>query len=430
MSINYNDLVVSGINIVTVKKLTFNQQVNTHASAEIEVEVLQEEGKRFIEEASEQDIITIGIPYTIFSGVIQKASLIHEDVYSVLSLSLLSTSILWDVQKVNRSYQRIGATYSQIMTKATNGEGVIEFVGNDIISKTMVVQYQETAWEFILRLASECKEPVYVNPASEIPHVIIGVPKGTHTQQGNITTKDGTAGTTSSVVILGDSSGDGNIGSVTSSIVGGELITTYTGGGIESQIYPQKRYTFAGRVMSGIVKDVYRDKVKVHITDLDAEYDEESTMWFSYSTLYSSETNMAGIYCMPIVEDPVRVFFPTENLQDAFVSSSYTVRGKASCKEEKLFSTPEGMTVLFGKEGLYIYGNKKKTGIYLQKDGMVSIESEQDINIFAGKNIKMEANEGKILIKSSKSINFGVGNSLISMQPTGVVMVSDRIMTQ
>lgn len=431
MSVNYDNLVVLGIRFIAVLKFDISQQVNDHATAVLHLEVNQNEGKQYMQEVHEKEIITIGTSETIFAGVIQKANLIYEDTYSILELELISTTILWDVQKLNKSYQRIGDLYSEIMTKATDGQGIIEFCGNDMVAQSMVVQYQETIWEFILRLASECGEPVYVDATSIMPHVIIGTRQTTSSYKSNITTSNGAGGNTSGYVSLGaNASGGGNIDSAKSSMKNGELITTYSSASAEVLVSPKSTPKFAGRVMCGTVQAVNRDKVQVHITDLDKEYDGGSNVWFTYSTLYSSQANGAGIYCMPIVGDPVRVFFPSENLKDAFASSAYTVRGKGGTKEEKCFSTPQGMTVLFGKEGLFIYSNKKKTGIYLQKDGAITIESEQNISIHAEQNIAMMANEGNLYMESAKRVCMATGNSMIVMEPNKMLMVSDRIMTQ
>lgn len=431
MSINYDKLVVSGIEFQSVLKLQISQKVNTHATVELELEVNKEIGQLYMQGVNEQEMITIGVPEVIFIGAIQKVTLNYEESYCVLHLQLVSSSILWDIQKVNRSYQIVGDTYSQIMTKATNGQGIIEFNGKDITSTGMIVQYQETIWEFILRLAAECGEPVYVNPTSEKPHVIIGVQQSSNTYSSNVTSNKGAEGCCSGYVALGGTTEQGlNIGCSNSVMQNGELITSYESMIADTMVVPKTRPKFAGRVMAGFVKAVNRDLVQVHITDLDSEYDGGTTVWLPYSTLYSSEANSAGIYCMPAVGDPVRVFFPTDNPGDAFVSSSCAVRGIREDAAEKCFTTPEGMTVLFGKEGIYINNNKKWTYILLAKSGDIQIASEQNINIHAKQNINMQATEGQIYLKSDKKICLATGQSMLAIGTDDTIMVSKRILTQ
>lgn len=431
MSINYDKLVVSGIDFQSVMSLQISQKVNAHATAELELEVTKEIGQLYMQGVNEKEIITIGVPEIIFAGAIQKVTLNYEETYCILHLQLVSSSILWDIQKVNRSYQIVGDTYSQVMQKATNGQGIVEFCGKDITAVGMLVQYQETIWEFILRLAAECGEPVYVNPTSIEPHVIIGTQQATDTYGSNVSSDKGATGNYDGYVALGGTTPDGkNIASTNSVMRNGELVTSYESMTSEAMVVAKSRPKFAGRVMSGLVKAVDRDLVQVHITDLDADYDGASTVWLPYSTLYSSAANGAGIYCMPIVDDPVRVFFPTDDPADAFASSSCTVRGHREDSAEKCFTTPDGMMVLFGKDGIYICSNKKWTYILLDKSGEIQIASEQNIDIHAKQNIKMQAVEGKIYMKSDKRISLATGNSLLAIEPENTIMVSDRIWTQ
>lgn len=431
MSINFDKLIVSGVEFQSVLKLQITQSVNTHAIAEVELEVTEEIGKLYMEGVNEQETVSIGIPEIIFIGAIQKATLIHDDAYCVLKLLLVSSSILWDIQKLNRSYQVVGDTYSQIMTKATNGKGIVEFNGKDIVSSGMQVQYQETIWEFILRLASECGEPVYVNPTSVEPHIIIGTPLVTETYESNVTTNNSRKGNNNGYVALGGTTLDGkNIGSTTSVMKSGELITSYESMTKEAMVVPRTRPKFAGRVMSGLVKNVDKDLVQVHITDLDSEYDAATTVWLQYSTLYSSAANGAGIYCMPVKDDPVRVFFPTDDPAEAFASGSYTVRGIQENAEQKCFATPEGMMVLLGPNGIYICSNKKWTYILMNKTGEIQIVSEQNISIQAKQNINMQAIEGHIYLKSDKKISLATGDSMLAIGTNDMVMVSNRILTQ
>lgn len=431
MSVNYDNLVITGIPYLSVKKLEITQQVNHHAAAEVHLEVDKEEGQSYMQEVHEGEVVTIGIPEVVFAGLIESASINYENSYNVLKLKLVSTSMLWDLQKTNRSYQKIGTNYSQIMRQATNGLGTVEFYGKDLVSDSLIVQYQETIWEFILRLASVCGEPVYVNPAAATPHITVGSGNSKETHSSTVSGTGGEAGTTRGYVSLGGkTAGGAGIGGTKSSMQQGELLTSYNSLPADGLVPVASPPKFAGRVMAGKVQAVERDMVQVHITDLDNEYDGGSNTWFKYSTLYSSGANDAGIYCMPVVGDPVRVFFPSENLSEAFASSSQTVRGILGDHEEKCFHTPDGMMVLFGKEGLFLSCKNKNIEILLYKDGRVAISSETAIGVHAKGNIAMMANEGEITVQSDDKVCLVTGNSMISMGKKGIMMVSDRIMTQ
>lgn len=429
MSINFNHLVIEGVSYLHVLKLEINQAVNTHARAEVIFTVDIQTGKNYMEEVQELEAVSIGIPEVIFIGVIKNAKIQYEDTYATIVLKLISTSSLWDVQRLNRSYQIIGDSYSTIMNKATNGNGIIEFQGNDKTSETMIVQYKETIWEFILRLAAECGEVVYVDPASRVPHVFIGSAGQSGSYSGNVTGTEAFSGNAEQYVPLTGKINGRTISSSSTVMQNGQLVSSYESKELSSLLSNQKP-KYGGRVMAGTVMGVKKDQIQVHITDLDAEFDEGSNTWFPYSTAYSSESNHSGIYCMPIEGDCVRVFFPSEDLSQVFASSSNTMRGLLEDYEEKCFQTPQGMRVLFMKDGLHLMCNNKLIVIELLKDGRVNFYSETSIEVHAAGNVEFSASEGNIKIESGNNICMATGNSLISIKKNDITMVSDRIMTQ
>ncbi len=429
MSINFNHLVIEGVSYLHVLKLDIRQAVNAHARAEVIFTIDIQAGKKYMEEVQEMEAVSIGIPKVIFIGVIENAKIQYEDTYATIALKLISTTSLWDVQRVNRSYQIIGDSYSTIMNKAINGNGIIEFQGKDKISETMIVQYKETTWEFILRLAAECGEVVYVDPASRVPHIFIGSSGQSGSYSGNVAGTEAFSGRAEQYVPLTGKVNGRNISSSSTVMENGQLVSSYESKALSGLLSTQKP-KFGGRVMAGTVKAVKKDQIQVHITDLDGEFDGGSNTWFPYSTAYSSEANHSGIYCMPVEGDSVRVFFPSEDLSQAFASSSNTMRGLLEDHEEKCFQTPQGMKVLFMKDGLHLMCNNKMIVIELLKDGRVNFYSETSIEVHAGGNVEFSASEGNIQIESGDYIHMATGNSLISIDKSEITMVSDRIMTQ
>ena len=117
---------------------------------------------------------------------------------------------------------------------------------------------------------------------------------------------------------------------------------------------------------------------------------------------------------MPKVNEPVRVFFPSENLDEAFAASSVNVREMGSDNKEKVFTSPEGMTVKFYEGGIFIACKEKKVFIDLQKDGKILIDSNKNISVVANANINLESGS-KIDVKSDKDIFIGTKQSFIEL---------------
>ena len=91
----------------------------------------------------------------------------------------------------------------------------------------------------------------------------------------------------------------------------------------------------SGVTLFGKVLDVKEEKVKLEILE-DENKARSGACWFTYATVYSS-SDMAGWYCMPEIGDRVRICFPTENEQEAYVANAYheadaAYRRKPECK--------------------------------------------------------------------------------------------------
>ena len=97
---------------------------------------------------------------------------------------------------------------------------------------------------------------------------------------------------------------------ITAQLVDGILTMTFSvlsgnagkaaGGSISSlAIPPLPSNQTAGKMMRGTVKKVLRDKVQVHLIDIDPEYDGGGTWWFPYSTANFSQPSTACIdFCV------------------------------------------------------------------------------------------------------------------------------------
>lgn len=432
-NITHDKLTVTGIEYISIESLEIRQNVNCHAIASISMVVEQQNGKRALDSANEEETITICADGTIiFCGLIQKVSVNYEKGYCILKLELVSSSILWDLQKRNRSYQVIGTDYYEIMLQSTCGQGVIVNYAQPKVSKAMVVQYQETTWQFILRIAAYMNTAVFVDVTSSVPKIKIGV-SGQESKEGQEKSsyEIGGTGNSEAVIALGSIKGNGIIKYIKSTISKGTLESYYSYASMEDMIPKYNRPSYIGKVFSGVVQSISQTEIQVWIPELDETFDKGSNTWFPYSTAYSTSVNGAGIYCMPIINDPVRVFLPSEELKDIFSSSGSVMRGIVDDKEERCFCTPDGMNVLFAKDGLSVSTKTNKAFIKLFKNGSIAIASAKSINIISKANIGMKAVNGLVKIRGENKIEMVTPNSYVGLgnvhNGNEVYMVSDKI---
>ena len=82
-----------------------------------------------------------------------------------------------DIEKTYRSYQNVSETRTDIIKKVVNrtqGVYVSNSLENDEAIGTPILQYNETDWEYIKRLASKCNVPVIVDEQGQATELLLG----------------------------------------------------------------------------------------------------------------------------------------------------------------------------------------------------------------------------------------------------------------
>lgn len=421
--ITYENLKISTIPYLHILELRIEQKANEHGRARIVCEVEPDIAQECIEKITEEDTCKIiGNNKILFCGVFVKLEVQHQAEATLLEIGLESTSKILDYGYEKHSYQQTSATYGQIMKQAVERQnGQLIMREEDRTVPGLVVQYRETIWEFVKRMAAECGTCVITDNRNVKPKIYVGIPDYeevfiTPQNKGNF----GSSGYTEKFLYVGAMIKGECITKTESVMESGVLRTYYETAKlsripklISSDTHVQK-FSLAGKVFAGIVQKVEADKLQVHIADLDEQYDDAGDWYFPYSTLYSSSNNEAGYYCMPQKDDAVRVFFPTDRAEDAFAASSVNMRGARDNMLEKCFQSPSGMEVLFTEKGLYITCKGKKVFINLEKDSGITIEADTSITMFASQNVKLHAYEN-IKVTSKSEIYLGTDTSFVHL---------------
>ena len=137
-------------------------------------------GFPWLAENSPVEIHVDGVERALYNGIIQKAESREENGYCLLRLELCSGSILLDLKKEKRSFQDVSMTCGQIIRKAAAESGMTVLCPEELDRKPVgfpVIQYRETDWEFIRRLASRHGLPVYPEPTMGGGKLCAGLPE-------------------------------------------------------------------------------------------------------------------------------------------------------------------------------------------------------------------------------------------------------------
>ncbi|MEZ2661317.1 hypothetical protein [Aneurinibacillus aneurinilyticus] len=173
-----------------------------------------------------------------------------------------------------------------------------------------------------------------------------------------------------------------------------------------------------GISLQGKVIAVEKDNVKVHL-DIDKEQSIATAWWFPYSTAYTAEGN-SGWYCMPELNDYVRIYFPSRKEEEAIAMGS--VRKDSEIKEKnklgnpdiKYFRTAFGKELMFSPEEIVITGKDGEIFIKLNEKDGIQIFSTKNIHIISQADIAMNA-EKRVTLSAKEEINLTCKESRITL---------------
>lgn len=429
-------VVVEGISLLDICECYISKIANQHCTAIISGHIDDKNEESYFRKSLVEEWLTIygitegGAEIELFGGYVKDFSLLKIDGQKAVQISLESGTVLMDLIKRRLTYQDLTETYRNIVdgivSKYINGVVVANYTADNVIG-SMKVQYEETDWEFIKRLASNIQQVV-------IPHA----------HKTSVVIDFGLNETVSETRILdvleekifkekqGISYGVKtkecfDIGakieykervlfvySVKSIYEKGELIHEYILKD-KNQFVGEKYCNdkIIGASLSANVTAIERDEVKVCVIGEDGV----KQKWFSYATVYSSPDG-TGWYCMPEPGDRVRIYFPTNEEQDAYVINSTHLPVTESDSESEASRTNPDNKSIKNKDGKEILLTPEKILITNNKGMSIEINDEQGISIISDKKIIMESNEGIDMISKSKGVNI-IASEEINLQQSG-----------
>ena len=114
----------------------------------------------------------------LFNGIIQDVHIFAENGTKQAIVMAKTSSIRMDRERRSRSFQDTGMTYAQIIDRVLAGYGGNAF-GEKASLKTgiPVVQYEETDWQFLKRMASSAGQAVFCDETAPEPYYKLGLSK-------------------------------------------------------------------------------------------------------------------------------------------------------------------------------------------------------------------------------------------------------------
>ncbi|MDF2858051.1 MAG: hypothetical protein K0Q87_3902, partial [Neobacillus sp.] len=385
----------------------------------------------------------------LFKGRLKDVNVSIKSGVYILTARFLSETVVLDREQKSRSFQDTNLTYSDIVAivmEDYQGKS-FELTAKKVTIDGPLIQYKETDWQFIKRLAS-LQEDVLV-PDVILDEVVFsfGYPAGgAKTLPDDISYASGKdiASFNNDVeseykpglicneyayyeVVTYDELTIGDqvtfygyklyVGAVTIELKDGILVyycklVRY----MTLRQNPILNEKFQGVSLEGKVLSVQNQEIKLHL-DIDAEQDEETAYWYPF---VPPTTDM--LYLMPQIGTNASLYIPRLKEQNAIITGCVRNNGE-SCEK-----TGDPSTRYLGTE----YGQEMRLapgGIYFtagRNDLILTFDDEEGVKISSHKEIVIEAKE-EIIFDSKQKVAFSSPNQIKMTTPYGGFSMENEI---
>lgn len=458
MSQNFSVITVGNIEFISpyeikdLVDLRIAKKINDHVRLYIKGAVPEEKKDSYVEKASSKDIIEVkqtddnATSKSIFKGIITNIEIKAVRGIYYMELEGVSCTYNLDIKLLKRSFQDKDMLYTALTKKVIEDYPGADFI--DVAAKSekigkFIIQYNESDWEFLIRMASHFNTGLVPDCTSDKPKFWFGIPEGD--SKGNleefnyavsrkiedfrissenyisgIDAKDYTYYEleTDMYLDIGDKVNFNNINFIVCECIfyiHKCILRHYyrlsPQKGLSKNLITNKKVFRAS--VEGKVIDIEEDNVRIHL-EIDKEQKKEEAFWFPYTTFYSAE-GCTGWYCMPELDDYVKLYFPTDREEEAVVMNSIrkrTIGGdKIDKPDVKYFRTKYKKEQMFDEKELVMSADDGKVLIRLNEDNGVEVYSDTDIKIHAdtdmvitAKNIEMKAADGIDMVCNASGI--------------------------
>lgn len=451
----YGDIIVSNYEFVKISDLKIERKINDHAKLYIKGIIDSEKGDKYVESANDESFIKVSVKddkndiKDLFQGIVTSIGINASNDIKILEIEALSSTFLMDINKKSRTFQNESSTYRNIIDFVNSSYGNIQIV--DQITETskidtFVVQYKETDWEFVKRLASYFNS--WIVPECQLGDIKYsigktGMLKTYSLDEFNYSIKKGIQ-----EYKIKDGNGVSDLDDmnlITYEVVTNKMLdlcdaVTFKGRNLyvyEAEIEMQdsifsNKYSLrdkngmkirriynnqiVGLSLSGTILDIKNDVVKVNL-EVDGKQDSNTARWFPYSTVYSSEDG-TGWYCMPEKGDAIRLYFPDNVEKNAYVISSVNLKSRDTKKRSdpavKSIGTKYGKQLIMEPGAVNIIGSSGMM-VKMTDDGGIEIISDKKIILDAKDDIEING-KAKVLIKGESGVDLTQNSANLSIK--------------
>lgn len=436
----YIELPYPVVQIIDVKK---QEGLNQHACLQITAVIEDEKAEEYVFQMVEGQKIKAGFDNennsVFFAGYIEAVSVFYDRGQAMLSLIASSFTKKWDIVKRKRSFQDLDLTYEAIINQVLSGFEKASWISKAETTKKiggLILQYEETDWEFLCRLASHFNTFLMVDPSNERGQVFFGLPEinrgnivegNDYTISQDIQRYQSYTQNTLQEFMIQDNLG-WNVSGRTSYQLGEQVYwkqvaCQVTGlsmetkeseiwyihhlertAGVKTQRYGNQK--ISGLSLPATIKERKGNCLRVHFL-IDDNYTKGNHAYFTFAIETTSW------YCLPEEGSLVHIYFQNwdeasaiaiHGMRTTGISGSSKSTGSVSAKgavSDKSFSTSDGKAMKFTETGISFESDENQASVItLSKDGSLNLNGK---NIVISSPDKIEAGKAEVIKGEEKT---------------------------
>ncbi len=432
-----HDLEITGISLAEILECETESVIGEHGTLRILARADSEEMLYELPDCQEINVFlrTGGEKVILFSGIMTDIRISEQAQMKTVRIEAKSRSWLMDRTKRSRSFQNIKMSYRTLaweILKCYKGENAKEqcsliYAGAERKTEGLIVQYEETDWEFLKRVLSLAGLALTPDSRQEGIKLYAGVPSlpeaalSCHVRAidkdmasyyllkangRDVRAADFTRYTVESEQLLGilepvSIGGNRAVAYGCKYIFGDQEMTGIYGlqsprGLKRTASYPMH---LIGVALLGEVVGVTGSKVRV-LMEIDKGHKERAVYWFPYSTM-SASPNGSGWYCMPEKGDKVRVYFPSKTEREAVALSavsSYQVpqdggEDRMENPDSRYLRTKAGQELALAPGYIRLSCGQNAASATIHTDGTVLVHAQSAVKVQAHESLTLDAEE-------------------------------------
>jgi len=462
MRIQHENIVIeSSIPIAHMLTLHMNHKLNEHGTLNMKAVIQPEMHHAFLHGNYLGQNIQFSVEldserHLIFSGKVNGVAYEQQADVLTTTIDAISYSVELDNQMMRRSFQQTDISFRALLDLVIEGTNA-RFswqVGGDKKLEKPFIQYNETDWEFIKRLASYFERPIHVSLLSERADLYFGVRSGVRQHIDEATILEvgiseayyQNGGYEKNVPReryyylkvkhrepwqLGDFAMDRNrkltVIHTQAFFEQGELTFAHLLGA-EGYVQQQTIYAshLAGLSLQGVIRKTEKESLTIQ---LDIDHDEQA----HYLWRWMPEVGNLN-YLMPEIGSRVALTFPTNDEKDAYgvhLLRTNTNSGVLERIENKEFVTAADKTIGLYPSQLFLAGKNHDVKLNLEDGEGIRLNSHTNIRMIASGEIQLKGKQvtvvapDQVLMQTSRS-NIDVATNFNLFAPKGVNTVSER----